>query len=159
MSHQIEFQEKYIIVTDGLGFFDGPIYNSSSQVTTTGQPIIMYSDTSTDVLDMFYSEYDEVVNGDGETEIVGTQREIAWDIGYSEAEANNLCSLIESISSDLSITPIQHSGTLEWAFPFLEYIFSSLPTGAEKTELDQSAQDSVTAGNRKSIAEMIEAGW
>jgi len=161
MMHEIYKQDKYIVVTNGLGLTCGPIHNGDFQVTTTGQPIMVAVDTKQAAIDMYYSKYEEqfVADAPGEMRIIATPHRIMWDIGYSQEEANQICSITTQIIDGLFVKPIRHPLKGDWATPVFEHLFNVLQASPDKDILTQKYQTAIKDTRRKTIQEMTTQNW
>jgi hypothetical protein len=178
MSHDLNKIERHVVITNGFNVIHGPIYNSPSQQTTTGQPFMITSNTREEVIDLFFSEYlENWIDSQGNThdedgnvyteetgydlQITKTKRPIDWDINYSvQSQAQDVCNLVDIASNGyFKIRPIKHPTKDIWATPYQEYILNSLPESAYKTQLIELSNYSINKGNRRTEQQMIEEGW
>jgi hypothetical protein len=123
---------------------------------SSGQPISVRSIVSSEVMDMIYEVYTDVLEGmDDEGDVPYPTN---WSVGYDRAGATEVEDLLNS-HDFLTVNAIKHPDRDEWAIPFQDTIFSFIPDSDIKTQLLTFATASVVNGNRKTHDEMIAGGW
>jgi hypothetical protein len=122
---------------------------------STGQMFVAHSDSLSSAIDLIYSSW----SIDDEDIIVGTPYELGFSVGYiSEVEANTTVGFINSLGL-VSVKWIKHPTLNEWAIPYSSHILSEFKEGPSKDYLTTKHNQTVTAGNSRTIAQIISEGW
>lgn len=157
---EIVKEDKYLIISNGRELIVH-IHNTNNTVTSSGQPFMLLDDTLSGVCDLFYSDWTPLTGEEYDVdseEVSGVPYNIDWHIGKeSEEDVQQICDLVMSISENVKIQPIKHPDREEWATPYQEKIFSTLPDGEVKNILIQELQASEP--NRRTTDEMKSDGW
>jgi len=121
---------------------------------STGQMFLAHASSLSDAIDLIYSSWsidDDIV--------VGAPRVLGFSVGYvSEAEANTTVGFINALGL-VSVKWIKHPTLDEWAIPYSSHILSELKEGPLKDYLTTKHNQTVTAGNSRTLAQMISEGW
>lgn len=143
----------YVSCNPLTNMFHAGSISVGSQVTS-GQPFMVYKDSYNTVMDLVFSSYS--VEGDIDPSF--TPNVFDWSVYSDEAEIDSVVSTLNSFDFIIA-NKIKHPVNAEWAIPFNQAIFDSLPDGPEKTFLADKAATSVAEGRRFDSATMITNGW
>jgi hypothetical protein len=122
---------------------------------STGQMFLAHASSQSDAIDLIYSSW----SIDDEDIIVGTPRTLEFSVGYvSEAEANTTVGFINALGL-VSVKWIKHPTLDEWAIPYSAHVISAFKEGPLKDYLTTKHNQTVTAGNSRTITQMLIEGW
>jgi hypothetical protein len=148
---------KHIIFTDGRDVIH-QISNEFGQQTDSGQPFMVSSNDLATLINMFY----ETTSIDDEGNVIGLiPYPIKWNARFDdESRAQLACYLLNAASGGaVQMRYIKHPNRNEWATPYQQVIFNSLPDSEIKTQMQAWAAASEAAGYVLTRVQMETEGW
>jgi hypothetical protein len=121
---------------------------------TTGQPIVVFSESEDETLNLIYSH----IADENEINDADIPHEVQWSIGYNLTDATIVRDLVNSYDF-VNINFIKHPSRDEYAIPFQNVIFDAMPDGANKDTLTDYVTASVNENRRRTNQQMIDDGW
>lgn len=131
--------------------------NDTHQTTTTGQPVMIYTDNLDETLSLLFESYEL----DDQNQLISfVERPISVSVEYVESEAMSTVADAEEEIEGLKIKPIKHPDKDEWAIIFSQHVFNEKGKNGPKRQalLDKVGQR-MAQGKHKDKETAKGLGW